>query len=165
MNIITVATHDEAYLSAYEQSCKKHALCLKILGWNELWRGLTWRFYLMKEFLKDMPDDEIIIFTDAYDVICLENSDEIKRKFVLFNKPIVFGICNPLKFLVPKLLDIVVYASYKKYIINAGCYIGYVSSLRVLINEILDNIKINNYRCDQKLLNCYYKKAYLLKKI
>ena len=67
----------------------------------------------------------------------------------------VFGICNPLNFLVPKLLDMIIHMSCDEYIINAGCYIGYVYYLKKLFNEITEKFQINNYKCDQKLLNNY----------
>ena len=111
MNIITVATHDEAYLNAYKKSCKNNNLDLKILGWDKRWEGLVWKFNLMKEYIKDLPDNKIVIFTDAYDVLCIESHNIILAKF---NKPIVFGINNPLNFIVPKI--------FNKFVFNTGCY-------------------------------------------
>jgi hypothetical protein len=59
---------EEEYFSRLKNSCSALNLDLKILG-----QGMPYVFNLtkltrMEEFLENIPDDDIILFTDAFDV-------------------------------------------------------------------------------------------------
>jgi len=42
------------------------------------------------EYLKTLDPNEICVFIDGYDIIPLENEEQILQKFNSFNKPIVW---------------------------------------------------------------------------
>jgi len=163
MKIITVATHSEAYYDAYKQSCNKNNIPLTVLGWNKPWLGLTYKFNLMRQFIEKLSDNDIIIFTDAYDVICLESSDKILQKFISFDKPIVFGIDNPLDFFIPKIVGKFIFRTFYSHIINTGGYIGYASALVKMFDHLYEDYSIDNKMCDQQLFNKFYRTSLFAK--
>ncbi len=92
MKNITVATRKNVgYYNIMVKSCKKHNIDLVILGLNQKWKGFSMKFRLWKEYITKLPDDEIIMINDAYDVIIVEDANNILSKFKKMNKKIVFG--------------------------------------------------------------------------
>ena len=75
MKIITVATHSESYFPIFEESCKKNNLELIVLGFGQKWQGFSWRFKLISDYIENLPLNEVIIISDAYDVIVLQNNN------------------------------------------------------------------------------------------
>jgi hypothetical protein len=83
----------------------------------------------------DIHDDDIVLFTDAYDVIYCGDLSQIVSRFLAMNIPILFGaetICNP---------DPGVSAKYPKThteqefpYLNSGMFIGRAWALRECMN-------------------------------
>jgi hypothetical protein len=165
LHIITVATHSEYYFPYLVESCKKNGKELKVLGFGEKWKGFTWRFKLMLNYINNLNDDNIVCFLDGYDVLCTRNLEELiyefnklknekKCKIIIghdkriYNKYSIFQQLNNL---------------YCKYYfnettipLNAGNYIGYVKDLKYVLNKIYLEKPVDSDD-DQKLLTKYYK--------
>lgn len=72
-----------------------------MLGLGEEWRGGNVKLHtgggqkvnFLKNALEKYKDDEnkVVLFTDGYDVILVQEPAEILRKFKLFGSKIVFG--------------------------------------------------------------------------
>lgn len=132
LHLITVATSSKGYFKQFVESCKKYNMNLTVLGWGMQWQGFTWRLKIIKEFINrpDIKANDIICFVDAFDVVCMESSDELLRRFQSFKSDIVFmtedahqkksykitygGLCdgNP---------------------VNGGCVIGYAKRMKELL--------------------------------
>jgi len=67
-----------------------HGKTLHILGYDEKWKGFTWKYKLMKEFIQNLSDDEILVFMDGYDVLFISNNN-LETKFKSLTKH-SFGI-------------------------------------------------------------------------
>lgn len=152
MKLVTVATHSERYFPILIESCKKYNIQLDVLGWNQEWKGFIMRYNLMKDYLNDLPNDEIVCFIDSYDVIMLQPLYELEKKFVLMNANIVVahdtGVFHRF-----------IFGSCGKIRINAGTYIGYVHSLKEMISRIcIDNDCFDKILDDQKILTKYCNK-------
>lgn len=155
MKLITVATHNDGYFKWLKESCKRYNYDLVILGYNEKWKGFNWRLELMINYLKSLNDNEIICFIDAYDIIMLNDSVEMKNKFIELQKKknckmiISLEIQNTIDYL----------ASIWKFgmNINAGSYIGYKKDILYLLNKATE---INNKPegDDQELMVQLYNK-------
>ena len=154
MKYITVATHNKGYLTVLKQNFETHGETLNILGYGQKWKGFTWKYKLMKDFIQNLPDDEIVVFMDGYDVLFLNNND-IESKFKSFNKNIIFGIDTHNKF-TKILYNKVFHNSYfnsKEIDINSGLYMGYVKYLKILLEKLCENDACNNPKMDdQKLI-------------
>jgi hypothetical protein len=83
------------------------------------------------EFLKTphLDPDDVVLFTDAYDVVYCGNQEEILERYLSFSKPIVFGaerLCQP---------DVQLAERYPELntefpFLNSGMFIGRVGALR-----------------------------------
>lgn len=101
MHIVTVCTHNDGWFDALRVSCERNQCQLSVLGWGHQWKGLTWKFLLMKQFLNQCQNDnEILVFVDAFDVIVLEPSHIIHERFCSLTRNgsrILLGVENPMR--------------------------------------------------------------------
>lgn len=128
---LSVATAENiGYYKLLKESCEKNNIEFVPLGLGQKWTGFEMKYNLWKDYLSKLPDDEIVMINDAYDVIILDDASVIMEKFKKFNKPIVFsiqkGFLSELVF--PKCFD---------HIICSGNIIGYVKNLMKMINLVL----------------------------
>ena len=96
----TYATHggrDDRFCRAVESSIRS-GIDLIILGWGEEWHGLSQKLDAAHRFAKSLRANDILLFTDAYDVLFLDSNSNIQRVFEEFvtgegsqTAPIVFS--------------------------------------------------------------------------
>jgi len=159
MKNITVATKENiGYYSLLVESCKKNNIELIVLGLGEKWTGFTMRFKLWLQYLNTLDDNEVVMINDAYDVIIIENKEQILEKFKTFKKPVVFGNqCGIYEYFIKR----------QEYTLCFGNMIGYVKYIKIIINILMDNKelwkKYNND--DQLILNELYAKHNALQDI
>ena len=55
------------------------------------WNGYVDKITHMMHLLEPVPDDDLCVFVDAYDVVCFAGVDEIRTKYAAFGADIVFG--------------------------------------------------------------------------
>lgn len=163
--LLTVATEVNDHLERFKKSCEYFGIPYKILGLGEPWVGgesengvlKTFgggqKINLLKEELKGWLDmrNHVIMFTDSYDVVLLQNPQMILKKFREFERPIVFSAektCWPN----PSLVDDYPYSKTKYKFLNSGGFIGYANEIYELIKDPIDN------KDDDQL---YYTQKYL----
>jgi hypothetical protein len=162
LHIVTVATHPEFYFKYLIESCKKNGKELDVLGFGEKWKGFTWRFTLMLEYLKKLDKNDIVCFIDGYDVICTRNLNELKDEFIKIKNEtdckIIVGhdkiITDTIFYHLYYLKTINKFDQCKNIDINAGTYIGYVIDLIDILEKIY-NLNPNDAADDQILLTKY----------
>ena len=152
-HIVTVATESKFYFPYLVESCKINGVELEVLGYGEKWRGYNWRFRMMLDYLKKLPDDDVVCFVDGYDVICCRNLHELKEEFLKIKKntncKIVTGKAYASPFV--KFLGSIHFGLCNDEILNAGTYIGLVKDLKIIISEIYENNPQDNAD-DQQLI-------------
>ena len=122
-------------------SARKYGIDIVNVGTNIEWQGTDMsalgggmKINLMKDYVKDLHDDDIILFTDAYDVFYADDLNTITERFLEFNKEIVFSgelFCYPHEQLASEFPD----AHTRFKYINSGTYIGRVGELKKLYNH------------------------------
>lgn len=140
MKIVTVSTNTDGYFPVLKQICKKNNHKLIVLGFGEKWKGWIWRTKMFINYISRCDPNEIIMIIDAYDVMVLASHEEIMRKYKNFKCDILFSascidsgqpnlswvykniIFNQNK----NYFDI---TNYKKYILNAGTFMGKASKI------------------------------------
>ena len=159
IHIITVATKPGGYLKWLEQSCKRNGTNLIILGMGTEWKGYISKYIIMNEYLNKIPEDDIICFVDAYDVIMLQHIEILKDKFIKHTKNTDYKlICT---------VDSTVVNSFSNWyygvgkdqdiIINSGTYIGYAGYIKLMYQNMIEIYNSNNLLSDdQFLLNKFY---------
>ena len=138
-------------------SAMHHNISIHNIGTNVTWKGTDMSFMgggmkvnLMKEYLKDLHEEDIVVFTDAYDVFYADNLDTILERFLDFGNDIVFSgelYCYP----DPKLADQFPKAPTDFRFINSGTYVGKVKALQDLFNDHVikddDDDQLYVHRC------------------
>jgi hypothetical protein len=135
---ITVATLPHPVLDRLRQSVSSKGEHLTILGQKEN-RPIGWAYTgnfglklrEVQSFVNrpDGLDTDIILFTDAYDVIYCGTMETIVREFLQYNRSIVFGCeteCNP----VPSLAALYPTRTGEFPYLNSGMFIGYAGAVR-----------------------------------
>lgn len=144
MRLVTVATHSQGYFPFLLQSCKRFNAHLEILGWGQKWQGFQWRIFLMRDYLAHLPDNEIVCFIDAYDVLILRPLEDLEENFKkmisMTDKRIIVG-CDQTNNHMHNFILYWVFNKCQGQHLNAGTYIGYVKDIKVMLNEM---IKVSN---------------------
>lgn len=110
-----------------------------------------------------IPPDDIVLFLDAFDTLFLADPNQIVKRFLAFNTPLVFGAerhCwpyNPLRDQYPK-------APTSHRFVNSGFYIGYAKDVLKMINTIFSmefptDIPSKYRNDDQLWLSLFYLKS------
>ena len=158
LHIVTVATDSKYYFPYLIRSCKRNGKELEVLGFGEKWQGFTWRYELMIEYLKSIPENDIVCFIDGYDVVCTRDLNELKEAFIKIknqnNCKIIVGndkIQNNFLF---KFFHNIFFGKCNNISINAGTYIGYSKDILYILEKINSN-KNEDDKDDQILLTNY----------
>jgi hypothetical protein len=156
MHLFVVCTHNEGYYDALVASAKRGGYAMKTLGWNQKWGGFVWRLTLMLDALSTMNPDEVVCFTDAFDVIVLLPAVELEARYraMVNDGRVLLSVENPIGepvagFVGRKLFGVCI----DNKTLNAGAYMGTVTGLRVFIRLIQTTAQREGMVDDQKVLN------------
>jgi hypothetical protein len=84
---------------------------------------------LMREYLQDVPDDDVVVFTDGYDVIYADNLETILERFEGFGSQVVFSaesVCWPHAEWADRFPESETPYRY----LNSGTYVGKAAALK-----------------------------------
>lgn len=150
------------------KSCKENNVNMNIDGIGSKWNGNKDKPTNFIKFLNECRDDQIVMFVDANDVIFYDNPENIKKKFLEFNKNIVVSAetgCGP-DGEISKYYPEETKNETFRYV-NSGGYMGYAKDLKEMLNTynpgkncIKYNQKDDNipggYISDQRCMHKYY---------
>lgn len=137
LHFITVATKSSLYFPFLIESCAKNDINLKVLGWGGEYTSHMYKIYSIMHYIDALPDNDIVCYFDAYDVIVLKNKTDIYDKFVhirdatqrgfivshdIDNDNIVQTLVN--FFMFPKCFDVRM---------NMGTFIAHVKDLKMVL--------------------------------
>ncbi len=145
-HIVTYATHDSGRFA--ELINNKFNITVKVIGFGNEWKGFIDKMIAINQYVKTLPEDDVIIFVDGFDTLIYQPLDLIKSRFLEFNKNIVLS--NDCYNFGYAITEQSFGKCYDKLIANAGMYAGYCKH----INKLLDYILHRNYSDDdQRCLN------------
>ena len=147
MRVVTVGTGTDGYYDTLVESCSRLGLELTNLGTGQKWEGLITKVRLFKDYLRTVPDDEVIMFVDAYDVVIIEEEAAILRKFRSFQKPIVFSVQKGL------FARTFIGDSGQDGSLCTGTYMGYARAIRELLDLAYTEQALAEGLSDQFILN------------
>ena len=155
LHIVTVATESKYYFPYLQESCRRNGKELEVLGYGEKWEGFNWKFKKMIEYLKELPEDDIVCFVDGYDVLCTRNLHELIPVFLEIKEregcKMVVGE-DKLSWI--NIYLKLMFSTCKNISINSGTYIGIAKDLLQMIQQIY-NLNPKNNADDQILLTKY----------
>ncbi len=136
----TTCGTDRHRMQKLNTSAAHHGIYPINIGLNVDWRGTDMtargggmKINLMLKFLENKHDNDVVLFTDGYDVFYADNMQTILERFEDFDADMVFSsesICWPEQSLAndfPNLHEPYPY-------LNSGTYIGRVSALRDMMS-------------------------------
>lgn len=145
-HVLTCGT-DRKKLVYVNTSANHHGIYPINIGNNIEWKGTDMKalgggmkINLTKEYIKNLPDNDVVLFTDGYDVFYADNLDTIIERYEQMDAEVIFSaeaVCWP----DPNLADEFPEAPTKYAFINSGTYIGKVGELKKILNnyEIADD--------------------------
>lgn len=105
-------------------------------------KGFGYKIILLRMFLDECDEDEVVLFTDAHDVYVTGSHDEILARYWSMNADIVFSAeknCWPVKHLETQYTTHTdKYIKYKY--LNSGALIGKVSVLKQWMDQNFHNV-------------------------
>jgi len=146
--VVTVATHNEG---TFEKIINNNFdIDVKVLGYGEKWTGFDMKIRLVYNYIKNLPDDKIIIFIDGFDSIINGTIEQAENIFRKNNYKLLFSNSYSINTL-SGVLDRLIFPSCKNNsVANFGLYMGYVKYLKIILNDILnkkckdDQVNLNN---------------------
>lgn len=143
-HIITVGT-DENKMWGLEQSAKRHGITYLNLGQGIEWDGGTMlgqggghKINLVRSHIQALPDEDLVLFVDGYDVLFTDNIHTIIERFNGFDCDILFAAeksCWPEPTIAPQFP---MTPTPYKYL-NSGVYMGKVARLNHFFSEVVAN--------------------------
>ena len=111
-----------------------HKVEVKNLSQTMVWTGFHEKVNAVRDILKGLPDTDITLFVDAYDVLVNDSSEKILEVFHSYDCKILFGAEKDLFPHHLKTLEPTYPISPTEFrFLNSGVYIGYVGALKEMI--------------------------------
>ncbi len=148
MKLITVATHSDFYFPILKESCIKNNLEFIVLGFGKKWQGFTWRVDLLKEYLSTLEPDEVVIISDAFDVIVL-NSKNILEKFLKYETDILFS-AEYIESYLASLINQKVFPQCRGHNLSVGVYMGKVKAILNFYKDFCNLFDCSDYHLDDQ---------------
>ncbi len=158
MRVITVSNRETPGLNRYLASCRKFGIEPEILGVGEPFPAMCTRLVYVIRRLRELPEDEIVLFSDSWDVVFVRSLDDLQEVFLSFSAPCVFS-AEP-HFLYIKADK---YKQWQRYpagtevglyrFINGGGWIARAGYMADMLEEIDCP---PDYSCDQTLFNQWF---------
>ncbi len=155
LHICTVASQETKGLMQLKDSCRRYNVSVDILGFGMPYRGNCEKLLHVQQYLETLPDNDVVLFVDGYDVLFQSTSENILNLFLEMNVPFVISVekyCWPDSHLAP---DYPKSPTSFKYI-NSGSYIGYVGHMKQIFSE-LEILRL--YGSDQGVFTRHFFKA------
>ena len=150
--VVTIATDVKGYLNVLKESCDINGFKFIHLGYKEKWGGFIWKFYKFNCFLNssNFNDDDIIVFVDGYDTICINNSEILLKKFLEYDTNILISQNEDVNFLT-NYINKNVFKDCKGLYLNTGMYMGYYKYLKELMNILNDFTNFEDTSLDDQI--------------
>ena len=158
-HVLTVAT-DEIKMWPLSKSAERLGYDIINIGKDVDWGGGTMegqggghKINLVRNYISELSDDDIVLFVDGYDVVLINQLEAVVERFVGFNCDILFAAeleCWPDPSIAWKLPYQTDGHSYR--FLNSGCYIGRVKPLKKFFKEDLDEAQDDQLWCQLRLI-------------
>ena len=152
---------DETRMSVLYDSGRLNNIIFNNIGKGLEWNGFSktdnsgggQKINVMKEYIQNLPDDDIIMFVDGYDVFILNNINRIIQEYYKLDAKVIFA--KDYKYCWPDDTLAELFHDGDGVYLNSGCWIGQVKEMkRILTTSIKDDD-------DDQL---YFAKKYLSKR-
>lgn len=162
--VLTVATHDEGYLTYFKESCARYGIEPVIIGHGVTWKNFGTKFNIIREWVMEyVQNDDRLLIVDCYDLIFLRTLEPLFQRFMQDAEASPHGrykymyaasepLWGPHKWLAGSF-----YGLYKNEVINSGSFMAYGKLIKDIFDDqvILEALTCNDIADDQELLIRY----------
>jgi hypothetical protein len=155
MKLVCVATEPKGYFQALKSVGARNGFELVVLGYGQRWRGFSWRWSLLEEYLKTLDPEELVVHVDAYDVIAVPGRTvrDIQRRFrrASRGKSILLSVETPppnvaMRYVYHRMFD-----QCQSTHVNGGCYAGKAGALLEMVEFLRGAFAFGDEDDDQQL--------------
>ena len=160
-HVCTVATDEEKAHKLFS-SARKQKVEITNLGKGVKWEGGTMegqggghKINLVKEYIQDKKDSDVLLFLDGYDTFLSDSTDEIISRYIEFSHSIVFSserFCWPDEGLASEIKALNGDQNTPYQYLNSGMYVGRIGELKKLFAESIENYEDDQLYVQKQLL-------------
>ena len=160
-HVCTVAT-DEEKAHKLLSSARKQKVEITNLGKGVKWEGGTMegqggghKINLVKEYIQDKKDSDVLLFLDGYDTFLSDSTDEIISRYIEFSHSIVFSserFCWPDEGLASEIKALNTDQNTPYQYLNSGMYVGRIGELKKLLSAPIENYEDDQLYVQKQLL-------------
>ena len=136
----------------------KFSYPVKTLGFGMEWEGFIMKFKLVEKYIKNLNDDDIIIFVDAFDTVINKNPKIAFEMFKKQNFKVLFSQDMDFENRIINFINNKIFKNKNHKIINSGLYMGQVFYIKKILKEILNVHEKYKTTDDQIAANFVYPK-------
>lgn len=142
MRYVTVATKPHKNLDRLLERAMKYGWSVEVLGMGdkrlqEWGKGFGVKIECLQRFLHTVPPEELVLFTDAYDILPCDAAEEVQRRYQLLGAPpVLFAAeanCHPDKERSREYPPLRPAALYRY--LNSGAFLGRAGVLKQLMES------------------------------
>jgi hypothetical protein len=147
LRVITFSDKDLGFENKLLQSCKKNDLELIVLTYHKQWASNAIKIKLFFDYLKTVQSEQMLLITDAFDVLINASEGDIINVFSTFETDIIFGAEANFYFRNHRIKKNY-QAKYPesetiyKYL-NSGTFMGKAVHLQMLLDDIISKNEID----------------------
>jgi hypothetical protein len=147
LRVITFSDKDLGFENKLLQSCKKNDLELIVLTYHKQWASNAIKIKLFFDYLKTVQAEQMLLITDAFDVLINASEGDIINVFSTFETDIIFGAEANFYFRNHRIKKNY-QAKYPesetiyKYL-NSGTFMGKAVHLQMLLDDIISKNEID----------------------
>jgi len=156
---VTVASHDGPGLARYRASLARFGIVPDIVWTGSPYPGHLAAMQMLRAHLSGLRGDEIVVYTDAFDVVLIRDPAELVARYRAFASPIVISTEPGFTWKLPGRL-----AASRAYppagsksgmyrYLNSGGYVGTAGALAAMLGELDYASAVD---CDQSLINKWF---------
>ena len=157
---LTVGT-DRKRCIPVNDSAARHGIYPKNLGTNVDWYndmsgpsgGI--KVNLLKEYIKNLPDHDVVLFTDAYDVFYADDLDTITGRYIGFNTKVLFAAEADI-WPEPELAKDFPESETKYRYLNSGVFMAQIGELKKILARGIPNDGDDQLYYQQEFLSKQY---------
>ncbi len=111
LHVCTVANIPYKPVVRLLKSCREHHVAIDVLGLLQPQRGLGDRLLFVQDYIKNMSDEDVVVYVASDDALIMANQEEILNAFYEAGVPLVISV-------------------------DGVSYIGYVGALKSMFKEM-----------------------------
>jgi hypothetical protein len=161
--VVAFATDKQGYFDLFKESCERFNIEPVLLGWNGKWGGYGKKLISIRDYMKNLPEKEIVIVVDPSAVVFLSGTEEIEYKFNRISSSFLCGALN-----LGKVNGAIYNYEFNKTgketpvtptnynFLNSGTWISRAGYAQYLIDELVEKFHLTDDSMDQQLLTGIY---------